>query len=267
LRDELFLCQTLPITPNQALDLVSYCWHPGENLYQGYIPKEKLTFSGCREVYNDLQNYINNSKWNVDVSTVPKWDADFDNELENWVKFVWLTAEYLTKGFRNPVGAHYNPRLDKNVIHPGGCRQHVLDLFHKGSISAIYFNTGGVKPIWLHKLEKVSITSLLDQGWDFNLVADHSSLIPHLLKDLESIVIGKKQTHIKIQENLSDLSFISNEKVDILAKWQIKDKRKARFRLNMIGSNHTKNVVKAAACMLNDYNFSDDDIQIIKEWN
>jgi len=262
--DNLFLLETLPFSNEFVLDVIPRYWHLRETLHQGNIPKRELTFTESHEVFNDLENYILKEQWKVDVLEVPEWDVGFNNDLENWLKFVWLTKEYLSKGFINPVCVHYNPRIRKNVIHPGGCRQQVLNLFHNNSIHAIYFNTGGVRPKWLKKMKKVSVESLIAQGWGINLVADHGSLIPHLLKDLDSIVVGKKQTQIMIQKNLSNFKFTCNRKIDILSPWQTKDRRKARFKCNIIRGNFEENIVKAAACMFNNIEYSDREIEVLK---
>ncbi len=105
-------------------------------------------------------------------------------------KLCWLTEDLLQDGFRFPLNVHYNPRIEKNVVHPGSIRNKILKLFKSdSSIKALYFNTGGVEFDFMNSMNIFTKEELLSykKNLEIELVADHGSIIPHLNLDGNSV--------------------------------------------------------------------------------
>lgn len=259
-----YLCKTLPIQSEMVTKLIKNCWHANEAIWQGPIPKEQLLFADKGETYNDFSVYFKKKKYSIPVDQVPGWDKGFDNDLENWPKIVWLAKEYFSVGFRNPMGGHYNPRIRKNVIHPGGCRQKIIDFFATGTVDLIYFNTGGIRPKWLSNLSKRRPKDLFDEGYAIHLVADHGSLIPHVMKDLGLIPHGKKKTHFEIQKMLSNLHVNSPNDLDVLEPWRAKKSAEANWEVTYDPNNPERNLVKSMTCVMAGVEYTDQDVEVKK---
>lgn len=114
--------------------------------------------------------------------------------IENYTKAVWLTGIFLNEGFKNLMGAHWNPKINKWQIHPGGTRQTVLRMFtKKDHAEFLAFNTGGVKTQFKNVFK--SYKSLTDYFTDKQdiflcLTADHGSLIPHVHFDQHNLKLA-----------------------------------------------------------------------------
>lgn len=202
-----------------------------EGLYIGKVPKGLLTFNCDSEITGLADLYFFKEKYKQNIYDLPAIDQQYDHDMELFCKFLWLFNEHRTKGFNNPIGVHLNPRSKQFVIHPGGCRNKVLKLFHKGPIYAIFFNTKGYQADWMNMLKPISIDDFREKhpciiGW----VPDHGTLIPHFLVQVEIIKHGIEKWHLKIQKRLENLRiatdmdmrwtnpWINNKKPNVIIK-------------------------------------------------
>jgi len=212
--DQDFLLNCLEgLTQSQVDDLALANWQvAGESLYIGKIPKEYLSFDSDHEIVGLADNYFHQKKYKIDIATFPAIDAGHDQDLELFAKFLWLFSEYRTRGFVNPIGVHLNPRTHNLVIHPGGCRNKVLKMFHKGPIYSVFFNTKGYHAPWMDiALRKISIKDFkAKHPSSLGLVADHGSLIPHFLVQVDIIPKGIETWHNKIRKTLKQLRIKTN---------------------------------------------------------
>jgi len=188
------ILKTLPHNSTHAELFFKYK-HAQEQLGELVLDKSDLDFDTIHLLQRDVIEFnktginlkVNWSKLELDTPSYIKYQT----HLENYVKAVWLTKDYIiNSGFKNPIGVHWNPKLNKWNIHPGGSRQKILHLFEKKSIKAIAFNTSGINV----KFSKI-FNNVKDIKNYYNLedvfltcVADYGSLVPHVHFDQKSIL-------------------------------------------------------------------------------
>jgi len=256
---------------SEFIDWINY-WHPGEWLWYGKLQQDHFLFDPESEILLDFDNYFNTESYNKIVPQDYVWDATQDSndmDLENFVKLVWLTHDYIkaNHAFQNPVGGHWCPFRQKILIHPGGCRNKVIKIF-KDDVEIIFFNTGGFDVEWMDGLVPVDPGDLIQQGWSGSVVPEHGTLVPHLLKDLQSIVDGKAYWHERLKEKLSDsenrLKLYSDIRVPYLRRWHVPESEADVFvtfhnEVNQIDNN---TVFQAVLCVLAEVNIDNDQITV-----
>ena len=224
-----YLCDTINLHEftHDSMDLIKY-WRWGEALWIGDIPYSVLSFDPSEEIDSDIHLYFAGEYYNFELDQQPIktiQTGEF-SEAENFTKMCWLTEEYLNnnKTFRNPLGSHYNPRIDKHVIHPGGCRNKIVKMFADptSAVYSWYFNTRGIKPKWLKLLKKVDIEDLLfTQEFRMAMVPDHGSMIPHVSKEVEEIAGHLVDTYPKLKLLATEpRQFTSNVDMPYLERWK-----------------------------------------------
>lgn len=177
-----------------SVELAEFDYHLGE--FPGQTPLIKEL------VYNHLLRE-NESVWLGEVpksslktperhitSTGPvnEIDAFFRNPNEEhqriMTKLSWLASDFFNKGFQTYFGAHYNPRIQRNVYHPGGGRFLIHRWFDPSdTIKMFYFNTLGQQYPWLKSMQKLQYQDIIDMNYDITWIADHTTFIPHLFYD------------------------------------------------------------------------------------
>jgi hypothetical protein len=192
-----------------------------ENLYLGNIDKKYLSLKRTQSLFNSIESYFINKQYeSQDIID------DFSKRL--FPKVCWLTDSFLKNGFRYPISVHYNPRLQTNVIHPGSIRNHVIKLFHQEpTVNCLYFNTGGVKFEYINSLKLFNKEDLLkykDCSY-LELVADHTSIIPHINLDPGSVKpnIVKWQEFIYRRLISPTFTISANKRIDILLPWYVRN--------------------------------------------
>lgn len=200
------------------------CWHSGEWLWQGTIKKSFIQFDPLVDSITDTHNYLQLCKYNQKVPEGYEWDINGDMDMENFIKMVWLSKEFFEGGwqFRNRLCCHYNPKLQKIQIHPGGSRNKVVDLFGGDDVPVIFFNTGGFyHEEMMENLEPMDLEQFAtDTEWSGTCVADHGSLIPHLMKDVHSIGNHKEIWHEKLSERAQTLKIFTNVDRQMISWWK-----------------------------------------------
>jgi len=178
--------------------------HPNENLGIVNIRLTTIDFMPTSDTFlQSVFKYFSKGLYSKTIT-----DDTFSNysdskykqyqfEIENYTKAVWLTSIYLNKGFKNLMGIHWNPEISKWQIHPGGTRQTVLRLFTKNDHAEfLAFNTGGKDTLFEKVFKDYNhLRSYFLDNEDICLfvTADHGSLIPHVhfdQKSLKSSAIG-----------------------------------------------------------------------------
>lgn len=238
-----------------SIDMSKLNFYPDDHTFLGHIKKyftEGIDF-----------NY---TKFKNDLYTNPKEYAKYQQCLENYTKAVWLTKIFLSNGFKNLLGAHWNPQISKWDIHPGGTRQTVLRLFSKeDKIDFLAFNTGGAKTNFKRTFNNYNqLRSSFKNAEDIYMcvTADHGSLIPHVHFDQRSlreasmdyIVTAKnfyKTTHVKF----------NNFNIDSLEYKPPKNPTSCRT-VTLENPNDLSNVVRAFLLLPNFETFNDYGVKI-----
>lgn len=192
---------------------------PQENLLYGKIDTKNFHLPHINVLHTDAETYINQGRF-LDIENLNA--TAFDTRIENFVKICWLSEEYLTNRLKWPLGGHYNPRSELNVIHPGGSRSKVIALWEIPSLDMYYFNTGEIQFDWLKDL--AVIDKRPEEGF-LSLVPDHGSLIPHMHFDQSSLKQNIPKYHSEIRERYNNLRFFCKEwsKLQILHSYGVYD--------------------------------------------
>ncbi len=160
------------------------------------------------------------------IDPFSKETSTWRSEVEIYTKLVWLTNEYIQDyKFKNPMGAHWNPTIQKFVIHPGSIRQAVFNLFGPEEATFITFNTSGIDIDWIKKYptyESLSADYPVDLGTAY--CDDHNTIIPHIHIQTKTISLAISRLHPIIKD------FYTSTKIE------------ANFDLSLTGYN--KNIVK-----------------------
>ena len=208
----------------ETLDFFYKYKRPAENLYIGELDKTtcNVDFEGSGYVLKMLSTYFNDNLFLEEVNR----DSDLSRKLIP--KLCWLTSSYLEKGFEYPVCIHYNPRTQRNVMHPGTSRNHIINLFHGDKpINCLYFNTGGVKFDFLKTMKVVKKSTLLSYPTiSVNIILDHCSPIPHVNLENKSIADNIPIWGQRLKKRFGDPSFkiYMDKPIPFLSKWATEDK-------------------------------------------
>lgn len=233
---------------------------PNENLYLTHIDYDDIFIADWNYLYNSTEKFFSNNI-SIEYNIENDWQFYFS-------KSCWLTSELIKNGkFRSYVGAHYNPRIKKLIIHPGSARIKILYLFNNKEQPFIFWNTNEVQYDWMKEHEIVKLTPDTDlfNEYDFTIRPDHGSLIPHftLRRDgpMDSSA-GEYHRHIKkVLENLKIKLNINQEKskLDNILHRFIDNEYNCEITIK----NHTKNTIqKAILIMCTGLSYEDDDLKV-----
>ena len=210
-----------------------------------YIPFTRFNSLSKEERINFLKEYKLSDE-NLYLTDIPLIDIDIQSIrlstkhiIENFFKFknylnpfdykkhfhfskaCWLTSEFIKDGkFRSKIGAHYNPRTKKIIIHPGTQRFRILDLFNKTNDEFILFwNTNEVMYSWMYKTDivELNINNQIFKDYFFGLTTDHGSLIPHFCLEKDGPMDDSSIKYFNhIQENCKKIKIKTNIEYNIL---------------------------------------------------
>lgn len=188
-----------------------------ENLYLGNINKDNLLLKPSDSLLKSVKPYFVKKQY-----LEPDIVTDFSKRL--FPKVCWLTDSFFKNGFKYPVSVHYNPRLQQNVMHPGSIRNHVIKLFQDvDDVNCLYFNSGGVKFDFMSSLRIVEQAELikLKDDMQIELVADHTSIIPHINLDHKSVTPNVTRWQEFIYRRLTSPTFTMscNDNIDLFTPW------------------------------------------------
>ena len=217
---------------------------PQENLFYGKIDTKNFHLPHINVLHTDAEKYINQGRF-LNIENLN--DTSFDRQIENFVKICWLSEEYLTNRLKWPLGGHYNPRSEMNVIHPGGSRSKVIVLWEIPSLYMNYFNTGEIQFDWLKDLDVIDKYS--GEGF-LTLVPDHGSLIPHIHFDQSSLTQNIPKYHSEIRERYNNLRFFCEQssKLQILHRYRVYDPHLSNVRVTF--TDHASRIDEFKALVL-----------------
>lgn len=274
IRDLSYYVHPIPeLSLHEAVKLVKSHWPIwNEHLWLGEMDTRLLTFEGVERFYSVLSNFFNNRDYEFDIETM---DVDRSaSDVEQACKAVYLTDAYLkSNSFDDPICAHYNPRRGKHIIHPGGTRQVILDLFHSGKVKTFYFNTGGFDFDFLKHMQKVDVEQLFfDQTQHVGLVPDHGTLIPHILRvaGVRALPENMIKFHNQYKAKLTNPKFKVYSNIlfeDIAMPWATFKPKRASVFLNIKRRpkddfEWTKIKLKAILLILRGVDYEDTDLHL-----
>jgi len=275
-RSLFFLDTVQDINDNQLINLAETHWNQrNESLWFGDIDISQL-YLISEGVFNKLymDEFFRLQYYNFEIETL-NVDQGEVPAVEQMCKATHLLTEYLKHGnFRDPICTHYNPRLDVNVVHPGGTRQVILDLFHTGDLKTFYFNTSGAKFNFLNNFEKIDIqTSVLDKNFYISIVPDHGTFVPHIM----NIVTGTLKlpenminTHNRYKKMLNSKKFRlkSNAPMPWWNPWGTHMESKATVNVFFKDPSNVsiKTQMKATLLILGNHNYEDEDLKIVSRY-
>lgn len=229
-KDVPFHLETIPVYGmNERIDFFYKYKRKTENLYIGNINKGHLLLRESRSLFESISKYLKRK----DFSDSRILD-DFSKRL--LPKVCWLTDVFYKQGFKLPIAVHWNPRIRANVIHPGSVRNHVIKLFQTTDpVYCLYFNTGGVEFDFMKNLSVFPLTP--SNNLEFEMVADHGSIIPHINLDVSSNASSLEKWHEFIYRRLTSPTFSikSNIDIDILKPWYAPD---AKIEIRIENTNN-----------------------------
>ena len=259
----------IPLHMSEVIDLANKHWPTqNENLWIGDIDKSYFSLSDVNHVNLLLKSFFQFRYYKFDIETINVDQGEIP-PLEQTCKMCYLITEWVKKkSFRDPICTHYNPRLGTHVVHPGGTRQSILNLFHTGPIKTFYFNTGGFDFDFLSSMTKVSVESVIEDQYSISLVPDHGTLIPHILKpvggtmDLPPNMIAA-HNHYKTRLTDPNYKIFSNSKISYLEKWTTENPVKASTMLTFKEDSPTlKSKIKATLLTLSGSNYNDEELKV-----
>jgi hypothetical protein len=215
-----------------------------ENLYIGSIDSSRLS---KYDFSKDIIKYFREREF---LNTLHR-SIDYQPSDYQFPKCCWLADDILKNKLKYPLSVHYNPRLQKNVVHPGQTRSYIAQLFQPDEIPCLYFNTSGVKYSWMRNLSIVEKEELNNINFlNFMLGADHGSLIPHIYFSEQSSNLDEIfKYHIFLKNRLSDMRFRikSNVLIHPLEYWTV-DTQQAHIEIDIKDTKSNDDVVRA--CIL-----------------
>lgn len=231
----------LPYVDTHATLFFKYI-RPTESLGIATVDKNMLSYDTVGNIKNEIYSFLSkgmysNINWNnIDISNFKKYKSDYKEPIENYCKLVWLTKDYITnKSFKNPIGVHWDLKLKKWVIHPGGSRQKIIHLFHEGNLEILAFNTGGIEltfdKIFLNYSDLKSHYNCSEMY--MCVVADHGSLIPHVHFNRNITITNEVRRHYaKLKKFFTKTRLIANFDLTEFG-YKIPNKYKSTIKINI----------------------------------
>jgi hypothetical protein len=228
--DDPFHLETIPVFgTEERVDFFYKYKRSTENLYIGQVRARHLALRTSSDVMPRINDYLLQEQF-LD-ETVPD---DITKRL--LPKICWLVDSSFKIGFIQPILAHYNPRIQKNVVHPGSIRSIIIRLFHQNSnINCMYFNTGGVDFDFMKSLQIITKDKLLSykENIEIELVADHGSIIPHINLDIQAVKPNIKRWQEFVYRRLTSPTFTicCNHDIPILRPWYVDNVENANIEI------------------------------------
>jgi hypothetical protein len=216
----LYLGSELNIDNADSIDLFYKVKKRTEHIYSGTF---KTDLMAKYNFIDDIYSYLRNKKFLQTYHLTQRYSP---SEYQ-FPKCCWLASSILAEGLKSPLSIHYNPRLQKHVVHPGQTRSYIAQLFQTDSVRCLYFNTSGVQFPWMKDffiVEKSQLEELKPSH--FSLAADHGALIPHVFFGNQNNTLTEVfKYHDFIRNRLSNMQFRikSNLLITPLEHWTTND--------------------------------------------
>ena len=234
-------------------------WHPGETCWVGKMKLDDLHLAEDDIIASDLTEYFR-----CFDSPIPNPEEHTDVFLSLLVKIIWLAYEYNNEGkFAYPLMTFWNPRTQRNEIHPGGGRNKVIKMFSSvPTVDVVYFNTGGFWHDSMSMLKPVTCEQVESLGYQGHVIADHGTFIPQYVgpsgfqRQQAEREIWKEHLHRKLHH--IDFGVFYNSDVDnqhvitALSKLRVDDPAQANVILEF-ADNKNINVLDACRAIVATY--------------
>jgi len=238
-----FHLETIPVFgTEERVDFFHKYKRKTENLYIGNIHAKHLALRTSSDVIPRINDYFLQEQF---------LDENVPNDITKRLlpKICWLADSFFKIGFTHPLLVHYNPRIQKNVIHPGSIRSIIIRLFHQtSSINCMYFNTGGVDFDFMKSLRILTRDELLSykDSMEIEMVADHGSIIPHINLDIWAVKTNIKRWQEFVYRRLTSPTFsiFCNQDIKILRPWYVARVEDANIEI-IINEVNDDNICKA----------------------
>lgn len=214
-------------------------WTHGNNLFWEHkqsseklgfavLPKSEFNFDLVEKIPDRIKDYFSTGiflkskphTWHFESPEYKSWQQN----IESYVKTVWLSRDFIKDGkLKNPVGAHWNPDINKWNIHPGGSRQIILYHYLQDNIECIAFNTRNLAKIdflkefnSIEEIKKYTNTTNVH----LSIVEQYDTLVPHVHLDNHTIQDNVHDIHKQIQDFYFNTKLITNFD---LKEWKYKE--------------------------------------------
>lgn len=214
--------------PNFITECADKHWRDGENLWYGTMPHSSIEQTLFDSTLGRIAGFF---RGDFHRTLKPGYRAKWGTTdlphvgIENVAKLTWLCEEFLDNDmkFDNPLCTHYDPRHNDNIIHPGGMRKVLLKLYcgPDYAVDTYYFNTGGFyDPDTMSNLEIISESEATRLHFTHDsddpnyisairgcLVADHGTMIPHLMVGSTTILNRQDEFLDRVLTNIQQPDF------------------------------------------------------------
>lgn len=251
-----------------SIDFYEKCKLENENLYRGYIDPSIISAESGFNIYYALKNCIENNEFDgLDKTNDINDIVIYYKNLYFLGKICFLTEQYLqAQKFKHPLCAHYNPRSNTHVVHPGLGRIEVCRLLNLSKIYSFYFNTTG-KPLSKigilneRNLEKVDLRNLLENEplkFAVRFTFDHGTIIPQVMyKDEDREIMYQ---YIKEFKNKIDqLKFRINYNIDFFKNFICDD---ASININLSTCFSKLDIARAFVFSIIGHNYKSENITV-----
>ena len=215
-----FHLETIPIQSiRERIDFFYKYKRSSENLYIGDIDTRHLLLRDSNWLLEPIKQYFQAKSYLQDNTISAGTNHMFP-------KICWLAKSFTMHGFTHPVSVHYNPRIQQNVVHPGSARNHIIKLFHQTqTVKCLYFNTGGVNFDFMKSMQEFDQNELLaNKSLEFQLVADHGAIIPHVNLDATSVRANVISWQQFIYNRLRSPTFTVYSDIEMFKPWYADEK-------------------------------------------
>lgn len=175
--------------------------NPQENLYVGKIPDEALKLEHNDKFYRKVVTEFFTTTISEEVTSfTPSY------LFAKWYDLT--TIWFRDRGFKGLLGAHWNPRIKKVIVHPGGQRIKIVKMFPIYNYDFVFFNTNGYKPHWITKMKHIDIRRLeVDMNMSIGgITLDHGAAIPHpIWKGAYNIENEAEKARLDLENKVKDI--------------------------------------------------------------
>jgi len=227
-----------------------------ENLYITKIPNNIINYNSINNILEVVNLFFYKNRYLKEYT--PEYHYSFSKKC-------FMVNEYLNsdKKFRSHIGAHFQPRLEKVVLHPGSNRYFVLDLFDDDSHEFIFWNTNGIKFNWMgENIIPMDTEHRLFKEYFFGLTPDHGSLIPHFCNRKDGPMREESIDYFKTVQNvIKNLKLYINSNKGVILPFKVHDKENANV-ICTLKNKKVKTFYKALFIIFSNNSYEDDDVYI-----
>jgi len=242
------------ISQSKRVELLRKQKLSNENVYLTNIPHEDIDPSIIKATKNHVHNFFKNESYKNKFQY---------NKHFGFSKACWLTSELIKDGkFRSYVGGHFNPRTKTIIVHPGAQRYRILRLFNKNE-PILFWNTNEVEYSWMKKEQIIPLDAdhEIFKNYEFGLVADHGSLIPHFILKKDGPMDDSTIKYFNyVQEICKNIKIKTNIEYNILKKFVCND---GSHNSEIIFKNdETLSLYKGLFILFSGSSYEDEDVMV-----